>query len=160
MAGFLTNGLPMLGQIGPLMFVPVDTELPRGTNPQSVAASAFQVAAALGDCLNNHEEADGHEVSKHTLGGTVLTEELHTDPHEEYTFTLHNNLIDMTYLAHGTLPEVGIYSATNTGGVIPGYMYAIMVLHSTMPGLHRVDWTWRNMGETPLNGRMYILWHL
>jgi hypothetical protein len=164
MPGFLTNGLPMLGQVGPAMFLNVDTDLPRGTNPQSVAASAFQVAAAIGDCLLNHETIAGgagpHSATSNTLGGYVTIGHLATDPMDEFIFELHNTLIDDWYLARGNIPEVGLYSGTNKGGLIHGCMYALMMLQSTTPVMHRVTWVFRNMGNTPLDGSMALFWHL
>lgn len=159
MPGFLTNGLPVLGQVGPQMWLNVDTELPRGVNPQSVAASAFQVAAALGDCLLNIQSGTNTATSN-TFGGIVNITSLATAPGDTFTFTLTNNLINNSYLQRGMIPEVAIYSGTNTGGNVPGLMSALMVLHSADVDLGRVVWIFRNLGNTPLNGTMYLLWHL
>ena len=159
MPGFLTNGLPMLGQVGPQMFINVDTELPRGTNPQSVAASAFQVAAALGECLLNHQSGTTSATSN-TLGGTVTIASLGTEPLEDFVFVLTNDLIDDMYLARGMVPEVALYSGTNKGGRIPGLMSALMMLQSTTPVHGKVTWVFKNMGNDKLDGSMNLLWHL
>lgn len=165
MSGFLTNGLPMLGQIGPQMNINVDTMLPRGTNPQSVAASVFQVVAVLGECLLNHSTSNEvqphhHDTEMDTFGGIVDIAALDTAPMEEFVFELRNALIDDRYLARGMIPEVGLYSGTNTGGRIPGLMTALMILQSTTPVPGRVTWVFKNMGNEPLNGSMNLLWHL
>lgn len=160
MSGFLTNGLPRLPQIDPEVRVNVDTEFPRGLAPQSVAASAFQIATALGDCLLNCTPDVGGAAFSDTLGGMIATCPLFTHPGQLYHFDLRNKLVDEEYLEQDRTPEVGIYSGTNTGGRAPRSTQALMILQRAWPMPGRVVWTWRNMGNTPLNGTMLILWHL
>jgi hypothetical protein len=161
MSGFLTNGLPMVPQVGPDMLVPVDTDFQQGANPASVAASALQVAGVLGECLLNGQTSTAAAATSNTLGGTVTTEALATAPGANYTFTLTNSLINAAYIASGRTPEAAIYSGSNTGGTIPpGTMSAMMKLISITVNSGNVVFVWRNAGMTNLNGTMNIVWHL
>lgn len=161
MAGFLTNDLPMLAQVGPDMRVPVDTAFPWGVNPASVAASALQVAGVLGEAMLNGQTSTAAAATSNTFGGTVTTESLSTAPGANYTFTLTNNLLNAAYGASGRSPEVAIYSIGNTGGAAPpNIMTAMMQLQSVTINVGNVVFVWKNMGQTPLNGTMNIIWHL
>jgi hypothetical protein len=161
MSGFLTNGLPMVPQLGPEMLVPVDTDFQEGANPASVAASALQVAGVLGECLLNGQTSTAAAATSNTFGGTVTTEALTTAPGANYTFTLTNNLINANYLASGRTPQAAIYSASNTGGgAPPGVMSALMKLLSVTVNNGNVVFVWQNRGMSNLNGTMNIVWHL
>jgi hypothetical protein len=161
MPGFLTNDMPTLSQIGQKMRIPVDTEFPRGVNPASVAGTALQVAGTLAEVLANATTSTAGAVTSNQFGGIVTTEALAIAPGASYTFTLTNNLINAAYLASGGVPEVGIYSGSNTGGGIPpNFMSALMILQSVMPAVGSCVFVWTNQGDTALNGTMQIVWHL
>jgi hypothetical protein len=188
MGGFLTNGLPMLSQVAPRMLVNADTQFQRGGQPQSIAATALQIAGAIGDCILNAATSTAGAVTQNTLGGLVTTEALTIAPGATYSFTLTNSQITAAYLSGDQQPQLGtslvypyfpnfsnfqgewylgggqpeavIYSGTNTGGTLPGNMSAQMALVSIVPAVGSVTWTWRNVGQTALNGTMAIIWHL
>jgi hypothetical protein len=191
MPGFLTNGLPMLAQVSARMLVNADTQFQRGAAPQSIAASALQIAAAIGDCILNAATSTAGAVTQNTLGGLVTTEALTIAPGATYSFTLTNSQITQAYLSGappaggaeigsslvypyfpnfsnfqgqwylgGGQPEAMLYSGTNTGGTVPGNMSAQMALVSVIPAVGSVTFTWRNVGQTALNGTMCLIWHL
>lgn len=189
MGGFLTNGLPRIGQAFPQMQVNLDTEFPRGANPQSVAGTAFQTAAVLAEALQNMQTSTAGTATSNTFGGMVVTESLSTAPNSDYIFTLNNNLITKDYLSRNDLewpydwsgwpaghnwpwpygrheamlrekPEASIFSISNTGGNGYGIMSALMALVNVQTQIGQVKWTWKNMGLTALNGTMAVMWHL
>lgn len=179
-AGLYTNGMPQIvaatvnsvlqsaplgiyTQLAPAGLLPVDTQLANGQSPQTVAASAFNVAGTLLDGLLNTQTSTVHAATSNTLGGVIVTESLSTAAGSTYTFTLTNNKITATTQA---ISSVAIYSGTNTGGTTPlpagnPYQYsANMTLTSSTSANGSVVWVWTNNGTTALNGTMYIAWHL
>lgn len=178
-AGMLTNGLPFVaagpgaysnlepGQLssanssnccGPL--VATDTNRQGGAAPQSVAATPYQIAATMLEGLTNALTSTAGAATGTTLGGVVTTEALATAAGSNYVFTLTNALITAAYVSSGNVPQVGIYSVTNTGGTLPTRTTAQMTLLSTTVVAGSVVWTWRDDGNTALNGTMRIAWHL
>jgi len=173
-----------------MMNMNLDTDFPRGANPQSVMGTAFQVASVLSEAMENRQTGGaGHAATSHTLGGLITTSALTTPPDEEYTFHLTNNIVNQEYLEGRSVewpydwsgwpaghnwpwpygrqeamlrekPEAGIFSITNTGGRGFGIMSALMALTRIRVEPGHIYWTWRNMGLTALNGTMAILWHL
>jgi hypothetical protein len=161
MPGFLTNNLPMMNQISGFMRIPVDTEFPRGMNPASIAGSALQVAGVLAECLANPTTEAGGVASTTTFGGIITTTALTGPPGANFVLTMNNPLITQAYINAGGVPEAGIYSAKNTGGVVPPLgMSANMTLLSVVPTVGKCVFTWRNDGDTNLNGTMVVVWHL
>lgn len=163
MPGFLTNDLPMLAQVSQNMRVPVDTELPRGVNPASVAASALQIAGTLMECLSNAVAwAAANTIAGTSFGGVSTSANAqNAAPGAAVTVTLNNPLITAAYLAAGGIPQAAMYSAANTGGnVPPDYMSALMVLQSVTPAVGSCTFVWINQGASALNGTMVIVWHL
>jgi hypothetical protein len=156
----------------------VDTNQTGGAAPQTVGATPFQVAGVLLDALNNTQTSTVHAATSNTLGGVIITESLSTAAGSSYTFTLTNSAITAAYIAAGYVPQVAIYSSTNTGGranlsgsvtsASTGNQSAFsalantaqMTLTSETPAVGSVVWVWRNDGTTALNGTMYIAWHL
>lgn len=155
-------------------FIPADTKLSGGAAPQSVAATPFQVAGTLLDALLNTQTSTVHAATSNTMGGVVVTESLSTAVGSTYTFTLTNSQITAAYIASGQIPQVAIYSGTNTGGKCvatsgtPGAggtnvtleTACGLTLTSVTPAVGSVVWVWTNNGTAALNGTMYIAWHL
>jgi hypothetical protein len=187
-AGLLTNGLPflvapltngiqsqtnkILGQLdaGQLnisgtpdccgAFIAVDTNLPGGASPQSVAATPFQVAMTLLGALQNLQTSTVHAATSNTLSGVIITEALTTAPGALYTFTLTNSQITAAYTSAGNVPAVGMYSISNTGGTVPPRNAARVSLVSATAATGSITWVFRNDGNTALNGTMAIGWDL
>jgi hypothetical protein len=161
MPGFLTNNLPTMGQIAGYMRIPLDTEFPRGMNPASIAGSALQVAGVLAECMMNQSTEAGGTAAGTSFGGMTVTGALSGAPGVHYVLTLTNPLITQEYINAGGVPEAGIYSGSNTGGSVPPLgMTANMTMLSTVPSVGQVVFTWRNDGDSALNGTMVVVWHL
>ena len=156
--GQLTTNLQATNCCGPN--VPVDTNRQGGAAPQSVGATPFQIAGTLLEGLQNTQTSTVHAATSNTLGGVVITEAVTTAAGANYIFTLTNSQINAAYNTSGNTPSVGIYSISNTGGTNPPRTTAQMTLLSAVAATGSVTWTWRNDGNTALNGTMYIAWHL
>jgi hypothetical protein len=159
-------------------FVPMDTNQTGGAAPATVRATPFQIAGTLLEGINNTQTSTVHAATSNTLGGVVVTESLSTAAGASYTFTLTNSVLNTAYITAGYIPQVAIYSLSNTGGranlsgnvtssstgnqsAFSGLANtAQMTLVSATPANGSVVWVWRNDGTTALNGTMFIAWHL
>jgi len=165
-SGFLTNGLPTIGaptvngaavafpngvvsEVGSSMLVPVDTQLANGQAPQSVAATAFQIAGIYAEAAGNTATSTAGAATSNTKGGVITTESLSTAAGSTYTFTLTDSLITSATQA---APQVAMYSKTNTGGSI--------ALTSVTNANGSSVWVFTNTGTTAFNGTMTIVFHL
>jgi len=146
------------------MLVPVDTNLPRGEAPQSVAASLVQIAGMYAEVASNQAALAGTEATSHRLGGYINIPSLSTPVGGEYSLTLVNNLITPQYIAVGGFPQVAMLSRDNTGGIVtnahPPVMSARMELIEHGLDVGHAHWLWVNAGHSPLNGTMIVVWHL
>lgn len=165
-AGFYTPGMPTVGptatangvttvfpnnvvsELGSTFLIPVDTGLPNGQVPQTVAATVFQLAALSTEFLANTATSTAGAATLNTKGGTITTESLSTAVGSTYTFTL----TDSQVTAAGNPVQVAMYSKTNTGGII--------ALTSTTNAAGSVVWVFTNVGTTAFNGTMTIVFHI
>jgi len=165
-AGWLTNGLPLVvastfngtpaappqgvyTQVGSRGLIPVDTQLPGGVAPQTVAAGAFQVGAeAFGEMIGNTTTSTAGAATLNTTGGYVTTEALTTAVGATYSFVLTNS----QFTATSPQPFVGLYNKSNTGG-------AIGVTSVTM-GSGTATIVFTNNGTTALNGTCILVFHI
>jgi hypothetical protein len=169
-AGWLTNGLPTIvantfdsvvasapqgiyTQALANGLVPVDTEIPSGVAPQTVAANLFQIGAiAFAEVVQNTTTSTVHAATLNTKAGYIITEALTTAAGATYTFTLTNSLFTTT----SSQPlAVAMYNGTNTGG---GGGQGMQLTSITMnSGSATLVFT--NTGTTALNGTMTIIFH-
>lgn len=154
MAGWNTNGLPLVtpgatyAQVGSLAELQADTEIANGVAPQSVAATAFQVAAISASVAANTATSTAAAATLNTLAGTITTEALTTAAGSTYSFVLTNSLIATTT----TTLQVGIYSKSNTTkGMVPTSV-------TLASGSATIVFT--NNGSAAINGTMLIAFHL
>jgi len=128
MAGWISNGVqqvqarvqngvtvspvPLTNISSPSMLLSVDTETASGQQPQTVAASPFQVASAAAALIQNTTTSTAHTGTLNTTSGLMLTEALTTAAGATYTFQIVNSLITATSAA----PQVQIHDGTNTAG--------------------------------------------
>lgn len=165
-AGLYTNGLPLVGAnffpAGTPAVAPngiytdvlansllgVDTQLAGGQAPQTVAATAFQVATAAIFVAGNSATSTVHAATLNTDSGLITTESLSTAAGSTYTFTLTNSLITAT----SPQPMVSIHNGTNTGG--------FMTLTSVTNAAGSTTFVWTNTGTTALNGTVVIAFHI
>jgi hypothetical protein len=140
MPGLLTNGLPTVSpgavysQLLGYEKVPFDTELASGANPQTVAPTAFQVAAlyaAIAATVNAVTASSGAATLNKAICN-VTSETLTTAAGGTYTLTLTNSLVTAA-----SNVQVAAYLKTGTGGpmqvtsVTPGAGSVVIVLTNT-----------------------------
>ncbi len=131
---------------------PVDTVLPGGSAPQTVAASLFQIAAIASGVASQTATSTVHAATLNTRAGTVTTESLSTAAGATYTFTLTNSLITAT----GPVPQVVMRSGTNTGGSLA----SPLTLSSVTNAAGSTVLVFTNNGSTALNGTMILTFYL
>lgn len=177
MPGWITNGMPPIGaavqngvtvsanpinvngtlsggealtysNLGVSALLPVDTELSSGGTPQTVAATAFQIASIAAELFANTATSTVHAATLNTVAGLITTEALTTAAGGTYTFTLTNSLL----VAGAAAPQIQIRSGTNTGG---GFTVT-SVTNAT--GSCAIVIT--NSGTTALNGTILIAFHV
>lgn len=165
MAGWNSNGLPAVGPVtvnGVAAIPPNgqvtnlttttlfegDTALASGRPPQSVAVSAFQIAALSMDLLLNQATSTVHAATLNTRGGFITTEALTTAAGSTYTFTLTNSQVTATTPP----PIVCMRDGSNTGGNVQ--ITSVTVTTST------VTIVITNIGTTAFNGTFGIAFHL
>jgi hypothetical protein len=165
MAGEYTNGRPLvqaLVQNGvtitpvPLTnlpnasaLLPADVPQPGGQQPITVAATAFQVAAAAAAMITNTVTSTVHTGTLNTTEGLMVTEALTTAAGATYTFQLVNSLI---VSAATPAPEVQMKNGTNTAGA------AQVTSITNAAGTCTVVFT--NTGTAAWNGTMLIPFHV
>lgn len=169
MAGWNTNGLPLVapGSANGVAAVPpaaqvttllsnallqADTETSGGQTPQSVAASAFQVAATAAALMasSNQAAATTGAATLSKRAGLISTESLSTAVGATYTLTLTNTLISTAIPA----PQVAIHSLGNTAAG------AQMVVTSVTNGSGSVVMVFTNIGTAAVAGTMAVAFHL
>jgi hypothetical protein len=163
-AGLYTNGAPTVGaptvngtaavypstvvsEVGSAMLLPLDTQLPSGQAPQTVAATAFQVSALFAESVANTATSTAAAATLNTRGGLITTESLSTAPGSTYIFTLTNSLMTAT-----STPQVAMYSGTNTQGNI--------ALTSVTSTAGQSVFVFTNTGTLAWNGTMRIVFHI
>lgn len=159
---FTNNGVPQPGPVAPqyaqldsMAGISADTEATKGSQPQTVAAMAAQIAMIAVAMVKNQQTSTVHAATSNTFSGSVVTEALTTAPGAVYTFTLTNSLIA---------------AATNTATpVYANIMFDVRSGTNTIPGLTPTSstaaagstvLTFTNTGTAALNGTMIISWHL
>lgn len=125
-------GLPNLGTPR----LPVDTNLPSGANPQTVAADPFQVAAVLAGALGNTASSSAAAATLNTLSGIISSDYLSTAVGSTVTFTLTNSNI----AAADPAPLVAAMPKASTGcwlaptSVVNASGSTVMVFTNLGPG--------------------------
>jgi hypothetical protein len=148
--GTISGGLtPNYSNLIPTaVLVAADTYLAAGQPSQSVAPSAFQIAAAAASLIANTATSTVHTATLNTTAGYILTESLATAAGATYTFQLVNSLIT----AAAAIPQVQMQDGTNTGG-------ATQVTSITnAAGTSTIVFT--NSGTTAWNGTKVIAFHV
>lgn len=156
-AGMYTGTLPQVGSATyPSLagfsagngLIPVDTVIPAGGIPQTVAMSLVSLAAFLATVNANTATSTVHAATLNTTAGLITTESLSTAAGATYTFTLTNSLL----VAGSPPPSVSMIGLTNTGGIIS--------LTSVTNAVGSTVIVWTNTGTTAFNGTMLIAFHI
>lgn len=128
--------------------LPMDTGQAQGVAPETVAATAFQVAAVASELIANAATSTAGAATLSTTGGLITTEALTTAPGATYTFVLTNALLAATSPAI----LVGVYNKSNTGGQL--------AVSSVTNGAGISTIVFTNIGTTALNGTIMIAFHI
>jgi hypothetical protein len=153
MPGLLTNGLPTVqgtAVAGATYFamngyekLPVDTELASGQSPQTVAATAMQIAALSAALAANAGTESSNAVTMNVIAGTITSASQTTAAGSTYTVTLTNSVVTAT-----SVVQAAVYSKTNT---TPG-----LEIKSITPAAGSVVIVVLNNGAAALNGTIVI----
>lgn len=125
-----------------------DTEVAAGAQPQTVAASAFDIAAIAAGMINNTATSTVHTATLNTTSGMMVTEALTTAAGADYTFQLVNSLIVSSATA---IPRLQARNGTNTAGV--------MRLKSIVNAAGTSTVVITNVGTAALNGTILLAFH-
>lgn len=142
-AGFYTNGLTLASstsyyatngtasgftysaEVGGYELLPLDTQIPGGSAPQTIAASAFQVGALAAAVTGNTATATSGAATLSTTYGVVTSEAITTAAGSTYTLTLTNTTVTATskvqaaaYLGAGTAGALQVVSITPAAGSV------------------------------------------
>lgn len=148
--GVTQNGgnAPVYTQLSAGAMLPVDTEQGQGEQPQTVAATAFQIAALSAALAVNVATSTAGAATLNTKSGRVTTEALTTAAGATYSFTLTNSLIT----AAGPAPQVSVVDGSNTGGQLQ--------LTSVTNAAGSSTFVFTNTGTSALNGTLVIAFHV
>lgn len=153
MPGFLSNNVTQVlpsgtsGAIYSAMTgyerVPMDTELASGAVPQTVAPTAFQIAALSAAMAANAVTESANAATLNTLAGTITSAAQTTAAGSTYTVTLTNSAVTAT-----SNVQAAVYSKTNT---TPG-----LTIQSITPAAGSVVIVVKNGGSAAVNGTLVI----
>jgi hypothetical protein len=129
--------------------VSVDVNNAAGQQPETAAASPFQIAAAAGALINNTVTSTVHTGTLNTTSGMMVTEALTTAAGATYTFQIVNSLFTTT----GPLPEVQMHDGTNTAGNQEVTSVAILTTGTATA-------VFTNTGTAAWNGTKLIPFHV
>lgn len=129
--------------------IPVDTETAAGQQPQTAAASPFDIAACAASLINNTATSTVHTATLNTTSGMMVTEVLTTAAGATYTFQIVNSLIVSTSTP---APQVQMKDGTNTAGAVE------VTSITNAAGTSTAVFT--NTGTAAWNGTKLILFHV
>ncbi len=134
--------------------VSVDDNVTAGQQPQTAAASPFDIACAAMALIQNTATSTTHTATLNTTSGLMYTEALTTAAGSAYTFQLVNSGVSAT----SRLPRVQIHSGTNTAN--SGIPNAGVEVTSISNASGTCTAVFTNWGTAALNGTMIIGFHL
>ena len=154
MGGWITNGGSIIAagntysELLPNALIPADTGASGGVPPQTVAATAWQVAALAAGMVTNSGTSSAAACTLNVHDGYVLTESLTTSAGGTYSFVLTDSLV-----TSGGTVTTAMYPGTNTTG-------GPMALTSATLGTGSATFVFTNQGTAALNGKMVIPFHV
>lgn len=164
-AGWLNNGVvrvqpriqngvtvapvPITNVGGRTPAISLDTDSSSGQQPQTAAASPFQVASLAASLIQNTATSTVHTATLNTTSGLMLTEALTTASGATYTFQIVNSLFTTT----GALPEVQMHDGTNTAGGTEVSSVAILTTGTATA-------IFTNTGSAAWNGTKVLTFHV
>lgn len=158
MPGLYTNGVSVVGpaltayrQMTGYETLPADTHtltqtsVTAGVAPESVATTAFHIAALATAIQLNTQTSTANAATSNTFAGRIVTEAVTTAANATYTMTLTNSLVTAT-----STVLASVQSGTSTAGR--------PVVDSITPAAGSVVIIIRNIGTVALNGTLLISW--
>jgi hypothetical protein len=139
-------------QLGASALFSSDTQLTSGGVPQSVAATAWQIAAHAVPLFKNTATSTAGAATLNTMSGVIQTESLSTAPGSTYTMTLTNSLISSANTPPSPVPQVEMLSYSNTQGTVQ--------INSITNGVGSVVVVVQNSGSQAFNGTFLIPFHI
>ena len=139
-------------QLSALAQLPADTELSGGSPPQSVAPTAFQIAAHAAPLFKNTATSTAGAATLNTVSGVIQTEALTTAAGSTYTFTLTNSLISTANTPPSPAPQMEMLSFSNTQGAVQ--------INSITNGTGSTVAVFQNTGSQAFNGTFLIPFHI
>lgn len=150
--GTITGGSAVTyTNVGSSALVPLETQASGGAPPQTVAATAFQIACYAMGLIANQATSTVHAATLNTEEGFITTESLSTAAGATYTFTLTNSLISTANTPPSPAPQVQVHGITNTGGTPQ--------ITSVTNGVGSTVIVITNIGSTAFNGTLAIGFH-
>lgn len=149
MAGFPTNGLPIIGSTSAYYAtvgnerLAADTYLASGASPQTLALTTFGVASLQAGMAANASTDVANAVTSNVLQGTITSASLSTAVGATYLITLTNSTVSAT-----SIVRAAVFSKSNT---TPG-----AYISSIVPAAGSVAITITNGGTAALNGTMVV----
>lgn len=148
-AGFTPGGVaPPYTQLGAGALISADTEVNAGVQPQTVAATAFQIAAHAVSFTTSFATSTAGAATLNAKSGRIIIEALTTAPGATYSFVLTNSLI----AAASPAPQVALVDITNTGGAVQ--------LTSVTNAAGSSTFVFTNVGATAFNGTFALAFHV
>ncbi len=130
--------------------VSLDVNNAAGQQPETAAASPFQIASAISAMIENNVTSTVHTGTLNTTMGRMLTESLSTAAGATYTFQIVNSLFAATTQ---TPPEVQMHNGTNAAGLIEVTSVAILTTGTATA-------IFTNTGTAAWSGTMVITFHV
>ena len=127
-----------------------DDNVAAGQQPQTAAASAFQIASAAAALIQNTATSTVHTATLNTRSGLMYTESLNTAAGATYTFQIVNSLFASTSQAP---PQVQFHDGTNTAG-------AAEVTNVSILSTGTATAVFTNTGTAAWNGTKIITFHV
>ncbi len=128
----------------------LDVNNAAGQQPETAAASPFQIASAIAAMIENNVTSTVHTGTLNTTMGRMLTEALTTAAGATYTFQIVDSLFASTTQ---TPPEVQIHDGTNTAGNAEVTSVAILTTGTATA-------IFTNTGTAAWNGTKVITFHV
>jgi hypothetical protein len=151
--GVTTGGAAYLySHLGAAALVAADTETTAGSPPQTVAATAWQIAAHAAPLFKNTATSTAGAATLSTVSGIIQTESLATAIGSNYTMVVTNSLVSTANTPPSPIPQVEMLSFSNTGGAVQ--------INSITNAAGSFTVVFENVGTSVFNGTFLIPFHI
>lgn len=140
---------PVFTQLPAASLTSFDVPAGGGSQPTTVAATAFQIGSHVAGLIANAATSTAGAATLNTVSGLITTEALTTAPGATYSFVLTNSLI---ISASSPAPQVQMLDKSCTTGQIQ--------IDSVTNASGSTTIIFRNVGTAALNGTKLIAFHI